>query len=127
MHATAIDQLGFTGAITAALAKYTDIQGRASRREYWYFTLFLVVASLTTLGMDLGIWRSMTFTPFNAMFAFLTIIPGLAVSIRRLHDIGRSGWWLLIVGVPLAGAVMFVYWACLPGDQASNQYGGPTG
>ena len=127
MHASAIPQPGFADAVLSALARYTDIQGRTARREYWLFTLFLFAASLATLGLDLGIWRSMDFTPINALFAFLTVIPSLTASIRRLHDIGRSGWWLLVLVVPLLGIVVFVYWACLRGDQLANRYGPPAG
>lgn len=127
MYAPAIAQMGFKDAIATALARYTEINGRASRREYWFFALFVATASLATLGMDLGIWRSVDFTPCNALLAFLTIVPSLAVSVRRLHDIGRSGWWLLLIFLPLVGGVMLVYWTCLRGDRLPNAYGAPMG
>lgn len=127
MYAAAAPRMSILDAITAAFGKYVDISGRAARREYWLFVLFLLVANIATLLLDLGVWRSLDFTPFNALFAFLTIVPSFTAAIRRLHDTGRSGWWLLILLVPLVGAVLFIYWLCLRGDQAPNTYGSPTG
>lgn len=126
MYAAA-PRAGFLDSISAAFGKYVDIGGRAARREYWFFMLFLLLANIATLVLDLGIWRSVDFTPFNALFAFLTVVPSFTAAIRRLHDTGRSGWWLLILLVPLVGAVLFIYWLCQRGDQATNTYGPPAG
>jgi uncharacterized membrane protein YhaH (DUF805 family) len=103
----------------AVLKKYAVFEGRARRKEYWYFTLFnfLIVMALLIVGLAIGAaltdTESETFafvavTPV-LIYGLAVIIPSLAVSIRRLHDIGFSGWWYLISFVPGGSIVLFIF------------------
>ena len=108
------------------LKKYAVFQGRARRKEYWFFILFNVLIS-----MALAIIERLTgnFDPatglgaLSGLYALGLMIPGMAVSVRRLHDTGRSGWWLLITFVPVFGAIVFLYFMVLDSNPESNKYG----
>ena len=96
---------------------YADFSGRASRSEYWWFYLFTVIATAAAgaLGGQVGNLASI------ALF-----LPGLAVLVRRLHDVGRSGWWFLIV-FTIIGIVVLLYWLVKDSDAGKNAYGeGPA-
>jgi uncharacterized membrane protein YhaH (DUF805 family) len=81
--------MGFGQAISSAFANYFNFKSRASRSEYWYYALFLLIAGLATLLIDFAIFGPRDIGPVNAIFTLATIFPSLAVSVRRLHDIGR--------------------------------------
>jgi uncharacterized membrane protein YhaH (DUF805 family) len=98
-------------------AAYTQITGRASRSEYWWFYLFtvLVTAAADTLGGTVGNLASLAF-----------FLPSLALVARRLHDVGRSGWWFLIV-FTIIGIPVVLYWLVKDSDKGKNAYGpGPA-
>jgi uncharacterized membrane protein YhaH (DUF805 family) len=110
-----------------ALKKYFVLEGRATRSEYWYFVLFYaitltlaVVIDLTTghfsASLGLGWW--------SGAYVVLTLAPLISVSVRRLHDIGRSGWWLWIGLVPMAGGVVLAILALFDSQAGANEYGG---
>jgi uncharacterized membrane protein YhaH (DUF805 family) len=103
----------FQEAIKLCFQKYADFNGRAKRPEFWWFALFTFLAS-----MILGIVSSM----LSGLFSLAVIVPSLAVGARRLHDIGRSGWWQLIWLVPLIGWIIMIYWYVQEGDAATNEY-----
>lgn len=111
----------FSGAVKTCLQKYATFKGRASRAEYWYFYLFFFLVSLVASVLD-------TILEMNA---FLTIaqlallLPSLAAATRRLHDIGRSGWWQFIT-LTIIGIFVLLYWLAKQGVKESNQYGEPT-
>lgn len=111
----------FMNAVEQALRNYAQFSGRSGRREFWYFILFQysILFAFSLLG----------FTVFGQILAILfflfTLIPGLAVSVRRLHDIGRSGLWLLVVLVPIFGLILLVIWFCQPGVSEENAFGPP--
>ena len=94
-----------------ALKKYADFQGRATRSNFWYFVLF-------NLLIALGLLIISKFIPFLVflyfIYALLMILPNLAVTVRRLHDIGKSGWWIFIALVPLVGGLYLIYLLVLP-------------
>jgi uncharacterized membrane protein YhaH (DUF805 family) len=117
--------MGFGQAISSAFANYFNFRSRASRSEYWYFALFLLIAGVATFLVDLSIVGPRDIGPVNAIFTLGTIIPSLAMSVRRLHDIGRSGWFLLLGIIPLIGIIILIYWACQPSDPQQNAYGPP--
>ncbi|MEM8559041.1 MAG: DUF805 domain-containing protein [Bacteroidota bacterium] len=114
------------------LSKYADFTGRARRSEYWYFTLFnmLVVicaiaiggAAVGFYGEGLGTGIFLTVYGFVILYAIAMAIPSLAVSVRRLHDTGRSGWWYLITFVPF-GSLVLLYFFVVEGDYGPNAYG----
>jgi uncharacterized membrane protein YhaH (DUF805 family) len=115
--------MGFGQAISSAFANYFNFKSRAARSEYWYYALFLLIAGLATLLIDFAIFGPRDIGPVNAIFTLATIFPSLAVSVRRLHDIGRSGWFLLLAIIPLIGLIILIYWACQPSDPQPNKYG----
>ncbi len=90
-------------------SKFADYSGRARRQEYWMFVLFnCLICLIPILG-----W----------IYALAVLIPSLAVEVRRLHDINRSGWWMLISLVPFIGTLVLLIFAITEGDQGPNQYG----
>ena len=110
----------------AAFKKYAVFNGRATRSEYWYFTLFniltvwgfgLIDQLMGTFNFDAG------YGPLSAIYTLTMILPGLGVSIRRLHDTNRSGWWFMITIIPVFGLLVFLYFALLESDPNPNQYG----
>ncbi|MFJ4842982.1 DUF805 domain-containing protein [Streptomyces sp. NBC_01166] len=103
----------------AVLKNYAGFGGRARRKEYWMFVLFnfiiAVVLSLLGLAIDSQI-------PY-IIYLLAVIIPTIAVVVRRLHDTGRSGWWILISFVPLVGGIILLVFMCLEGVREVNEYG----
>lgn len=107
--------MSFFDSIQTCFRKYASFDGRATRPEYWWFVLFLV---LTQLAAEL-------LSPALAgIFVLLTLLPAVAVAARRLHDIDRSGWWQLIGFVPLIGWIVLIYWLVQPGKEP-NRFGPP--
>jgi uncharacterized membrane protein YhaH (DUF805 family) len=106
------------------LKKYALFDGRARRSEYWYFVLFNVAIAIG-LGLVDAMIRSITgigFGPLGTVYALAVLVPGIAVSIRRLHDTDRSGWWLLLGLVPLVGLVLILFMV-QDSTASSNRYG----
>ena len=108
------------------LQNYATFNGRARRKEYWFFVLFNALIIIAAMIVDnvLGLAFSDTvYGPFYALYALATFIPGLAVSIRRLHDIGKSGWYFLLVLIPFIGGIILLVFDVTPGDVGPNEYG----
>jgi uncharacterized membrane protein YhaH (DUF805 family) len=99
---------------------YTGFQGRAARTEYWMFVLFNVIISIV-----LSILQSLLhIKPFlTSLYSLALLLPSLAVSMRRLHDTGKSGWWLLISLIPFLGGIVLLVFMCLDSQEGENQYG----
>lgn len=106
----------FTDSIKTCFSKYADFNGRARRSEYWWFFLFIVLGSIAASVID---------DTVNLLFTLATLLPSLAVAARRLHDIGRSGWWLLLGFIPLIGALVLIYFMVLEGE-GENRFGEPV-
>lgn len=108
------------------LQHYADFTGRARRSEYWYFVLFNFIVSIL-IGLSLGVIAGLLNVPALVylvhLWSLAVFIPSLAVSVRRLHDIGRSGWWLLLSLIPLVGAIILIIWHCTDSQPGANQYG----
>jgi uncharacterized membrane protein YhaH (DUF805 family) len=104
----------FGEAIKTCFRKYVTVAGRASRSEYWWFFLFSV---LVQAG---GAVVSETIA---GLLAVALLLPSVAVGARRLHDIGKSSWWLLIGLIPVIGALILLYWFVQPSAQQANEYG----
>ena len=104
---------------------FADFSGRARRSEYWYFTLFSSLVSIvfTLVDMSLGM-SSMegSFGVFGGLYSLAIFIPSLAVMVRRLHDVGRSGWWYLIIFTGI-GAFVFLYWLFKDSEVGGNKWG----
>jgi len=115
------------------LKKYAVFTGRARRAEIWYFILFNFIVSMvlqilfgsvgaTEKAIEAWVKVSpLAFVPL--LYSLATIIPAIAVGIRRLHDTGRSGWWLLISFVPLVGAIVLIVFYAQEGESGDNAYG----
>jgi uncharacterized membrane protein YhaH (DUF805 family) len=109
-----------------ALKKYATTSGRASRREFWTFVLVNLAISIGLRvidhlsGLTYGRHGSQGF--LHSFFALLIFIPSLALAVRRMHDIGKSGWFLLVACIPFVGFII-LYWYVLDGDPGDNAYG----
>jgi uncharacterized membrane protein YhaH (DUF805 family) len=104
----------------AALKKYADFSGRARRREYWMFILVNLVISCVLAGLG---YVSNAFSVLSWIYTLGVFIPSFAVAARRLHDTGRSGWWMLIGLIPLLGVIVLIYFFCQDSAPGDNQYG----
>lgn len=108
------------------LRKYATFTGRARRKEYWFFALFnlLVMLVLSFIDGMIGLYSiEAGLGVLSGIYTLAVLIPSLAVTVRRLHDIGRSGWWLLIAFIPLIGALILLIFTVLDSKPGSNQYG----
>jgi uncharacterized membrane protein YhaH (DUF805 family) len=106
-------------AVRSVLTQYATFTGRARRSEYWWFGLANLLASIVASVID----QAMGSVIFGLIVGLGLLIPSLAVGVRRLHDTGRSGWWLLIAFVPLVGAIVLIVFFCTDSQQGTNQYG----
>jgi uncharacterized membrane protein YhaH (DUF805 family) len=108
------------------LKKYAVFSGRARRKEYWMFFLFNLIITFVLILIDslMG-----TISPqsglglLSGLYSLAVLIPSIAVTIRRLHDIGRSGWWILISLVPVLGGIVLLIFMVLDSEPGANQYG----
>lgn len=110
----------------SVLRQYATFKGRARRKEYWMFVLCyvalylaLIVVDGLTGTFDMGTERGL----LSGLFLVGTLLPSLAVAVRRLHDTDRSGWWLLISLIPLIGQIVLLYFLIQEGDEGGNEYG----
>lgn len=109
-----------------ALKKYAVFNGRARRKEYWYFVLFYSILSIIAIILDhvLGIdSQGAGYGPIYIFLALAMILPSWAVLVRRLHDVGKSGWFLFISLIPLIGSIWLFVLLCSDSMLGDNQYG----
>lgn len=109
-----------------ALKKYAEFNGRSRRQEYWMFLLFNMIFAMVVMALDnvLGIaMESIGYGPLYGLYTLAMFIPGLSVGVRRLHDIGKSGWMMLIALIPLIGAIWLIVLFAKNGTVGPNQYG----
>ncbi|MFT6909777.1 MAG: uncharacterized membrane protein YhaH (DUF805 family) [Oleiphilaceae bacterium] len=109
----------------AAVKKYAVFNERARRKEYWYFVLFniLVSIALTLIDALTGSLNAEGIGLLSGIYSLAMFIPSIAVGVRRLHDTGRSGWWILIVLVPLIGIIALIIFFALDSTPEDNKYG----
>jgi uncharacterized membrane protein YhaH (DUF805 family) len=109
-----------------ALKKYAVFSGRSRRKEYWYFVLFVVIISIVLSIID-GLFgtnhRSTGAGLLSSIFSLAVLIPSIAVSVRRLHDIDRTGWWVLIGLVPIIGWIVLLVFHVQDSTPGTNRYG----
>lgn len=100
--------------------KYAVFGGRARRKEYWFFFLFNLIATMILGAIDGAIGSAGI---LGGLYALAVIVPSIAVAVRRLHDTDRSGWWLLIALIPVIGIIVLLVFMLQDGKSGSNQYG----
>ncbi len=105
------------------LKKYAVFDGRARRSEYWYFFLFNFIVGFVLGLVDIGLTAVLGMGFLSGLYGLAVFIPGIAVSARRLHDINRSGWWLLIAFIPVIGALVLLFFMVQDSMPGKNQFG----
>jgi uncharacterized membrane protein YhaH (DUF805 family) len=123
--------MNFTAAIRSFWSRFADFKGRSRRSEYWYVQLFLVVTNLAVAGIDLALMDGDVdrFIAnggggiFGLIWIFATIVPALAVLVRRLHDTGKTGWWALVGFIPLVGSIVLLVFTVTDSSPGENKYG----
>ena len=123
--------MGFGQAVKSFWSNYSTFKGRSRRSEYWWIQLFLVLTNLAVAAIDLALMNG-DVDRFIAnggggivglVWILVTIVPALAVLGRRLHDTGKSGWWVLIGFVPFVGTIVLFVFSVLDSDAGDNKYG----
>lgn len=124
--------MGPLSAVDSVFTKYFTMRGRASRSEFWWYSLFQSLVLVVALTLDIVMFdpEIVTFNPFaivplTSAWLLVSFIPNFTVAIRRLHDIGKSGFWYLINWVPIIGPVIYLVFLCLPSNHGENTYGQP--
>jgi uncharacterized membrane protein YhaH (DUF805 family) len=112
----------FRDAIRSGFRNYVTFSGRASRSEFWYWTLFGFLVAAVSSILDSALFPSMSTGPISAITSLLLLLPGLAVSVRRLHDLDRTGWWILIT-LTIIGLIVLLIWDCTKGTDEPNRFG----
>ena len=134
--------MSFSDAVRSGFQQYATFSGRAGRSEYWFWTLFVTAVSFGTIIVD-GIVGTVV---LNLLCSFAIVVPSLSLAVRRLHDSGRSAWWLLVLYLPtifggalvvfasivaavvlLGGFILLVYVFVQPSQPGTNQYGSQPG
>ncbi len=129
------ETMGIQRAVKRCLTeKYATFSGRASRAEYWWFTLAVFLISIAVAIMEMALFSpSMPGLsadslpdgdgPVTVLLGLAVFLPGLGVAVRRLHDTGHSGWWVLLGFVPIIGSLVLLWWYISPSQQGANRYG----
>jgi uncharacterized membrane protein YhaH (DUF805 family) len=113
--------MSFTQAVRSGFANYVNFSGRATRSEFWWWQLFTLLVAFVAGMIDGAVGLNSDTIPY--LWALVTLLPGLAVSVRRLHDIDMSGWWLFIIMIPLVGFVLLFVWFIRDGTPGYNRFG----
>lgn len=111
--------MGFADAIRSVFSKYVVFSGRARRSEFWWFALFTLILYIVAGIIDKAIGNPI----LVVIVALALLLPSLAVTFRRLHDTGRSGWWILISLVPFIGGIILLVFECQDSQPGANAYG----
>lgn len=124
--------MNFVEAVKSGYQNYVNFSGRSSRSAFWWWALFQVIVSIVIGivegggswqmggGMMAGGYDS---GPIGIVWSLANLLPGLALGVRRLHDIDRSGWWILISLIPLVGWIIYIVWSCTKGTTGDNRFG----
>ncbi|MBL6279919.1 DUF805 domain-containing protein [Micromonospora fiedleri] len=117
--------MSFPDAIRSVLSKYATFRGRARRSEYWWFSLFLLLVGIVASVLDsaLGVDFEGSGGPVSLLVNLALLLPSLAVAARRLHDIDRTGWWLLLAFIPIVGWIVLLVFALQNGTPGPNRFG----
>jgi uncharacterized membrane protein YhaH (DUF805 family) len=110
--------MNFGQAIASGFSNYANFSDRACRSEYWYWVLFTFLGMLVTGVIDAAIGIPLSYP----IFLLVIFLPGLAVSVRRLHDLSLSGWTLVLL-IPVIGSIVLTVWYCMKGTEGPNRFG----
>ena len=111
------------------IKNYGVFKGRAIRSEFWYFALFTFILQSAFLlidiiiGWELGRVYGFPVLPLVEISRLSLLVPSMSVTVRRLHDINKNGWWSLLWGLPVIGWLILILWMSKEGDKEENQYG----
>ena len=108
--------MGFGDAVKLGFANYVNFSGRASRSEYWYWSLFGLIGVLATDNVMIG---RLFIAP---IFVLALILPSFSLTVRRFHDLDRSGWWILLALIPMVGHIIVAIWFCFKGTDGPNRF-----
>jgi len=111
--------MGFWQAVASGFSNYVNFSGRACRSEYWFWALFVVLVDIAAGIIDAALWTY----AITSLVDLALFLPGLALAVRRLHDLDRSGWWFLLVFIPIVGFIILIVWACTKGTEGPNRFG----
>ena len=110
--------MDFAQAVSSGFKNYIGFEGRAARSEYWYWTLFVIIASIVAATMDAFIGLGF----FSGVVSLGLFLPGLAVAFRRIHDLDGTAWWLLLSLTGIGGLFILI-WFCFQGTVGPNRFG----
>jgi uncharacterized membrane protein YhaH (DUF805 family) len=116
------DLMGFVESISSGFRNYANFAGRAPRSEFWCWVLFAILVSLAAVVLDEIIDAAGHSRPFHFIAGLMVFIPTISVSVRRLHDINRTGWWRLLVFTGI-GDLLLLIWDCTKGTDGPNRFG----
>jgi uncharacterized membrane protein YhaH (DUF805 family) len=109
------------------LLRYFEFSGRSTRMQYWMFALFSTLLGVGAVFADRYVngvpLDGRSWGPLLVFVSLVHAIPGITITVRRLHDIGRSGWWYFITLIPIIGSIVLLVWMCWPSDDYANDYG----
>ncbi len=111
--------MSFGEAIRRCIDEYVTFSGRARRSEFWYFVLFTLLVSIAANALDAAIGTEVV----SFLVALALLFPGVSVTVRRLHDKDKSGWWYWLFLVPLVGVIILLVWFVQRGTVGENKYG----
>ncbi|AUG53366.1 DUF805 domain-containing protein [Thalassospira marina] len=116
--------MNFGEAIRSGFMNYINFKDRSSRSAFWWWELFALIAATLLSIIDTALfgWDNTT-GPLNSLFNLVAFIPTLALGVRRLHDTDRSGWWMLLIFLPLIGMIVLIIWWCKPTQLGPNRFG----
>jgi uncharacterized membrane protein YhaH (DUF805 family) len=115
--------MNFADAVKSGFQNYVTFSSRAARSQYWYWALFCILVGIGSVVIDAALFSRSYIRPVNAIAELVLFLPTLAVSIRRLHDLDRSGWWFLLIFIPLIGGIWLLVWFCMRGTVGPNRFG----
>lgn len=115
-------QVPFVDAVKRAVTvNYCNFNGRSSRSEYWWYALAVAILNVVISTVLSG--RPSVMQAVSGVITLGLLLPGLGLAVRRLHDINKSGWYLLLALIPIVGAIILIVWFCKESEPQTNQYG----
>ena len=111
--------MNFVQAISSGFSNYVNFSDRAIRSEYWYWVLFMILGDIVAGIVDWAIGAQV----MTGLFGLATLLPNIGIAIRRLHDLDRTGWWILLGLIPLVGWIILIIWYTARGTVGPNRFG----